>query len=79
MGDHYFLQLKCAGCGADNPSKEDYEANPTENGVYFAPSSGSMDFKCNFCGKTNWIETGYYGRIVSDEELKKLYKKEGFE
>lgn len=74
-----WLQLKCAGCGVDNPSKEDYEADPMEAGVMYAPSSGFMDFKCRSCGKQNWIESGYYGVVVSDEELKKRYKEEGFE
>ena len=79
MGDRFWLQIKCGGCGILNPSKEDYEFDPMENGCYYAPSSGFMDFKCRGCGKTNWISSGYTGRVVSEEELKELYKEEGFE
>ena len=78
MGDRTWLIIKCGACGTDNPSKEDYEADPMGEGVYYAPSSGFMDFKCRKCGKTNWIECGYYGRIVDEKELKELYKQEGF-
>ena len=79
MGDRYYLQLKCAGCGADNPSKEDYEADPMENGIYYAPSSGFMDFKCRECKKINWIYGTYGTKMVeTKEELDKLYEKEGF-
>jgi len=79
MGDRYWLKMKCGECKTDNPSEEDYNSNPMENGVYYAPSSGFMDFTCKKCGKVNWIETAYMGRVVSPEELKQLYKDEGFE
>ena len=80
MGDRQWLQLKCAKCGTDNPSKEDYDNNPMMNGVYYAPSSGFMDFKCRACGKINWIYDTYVSKIVeTEEELKKLYKLNGFE
>jgi hypothetical protein len=38
-----------------------------------------MDFKCYKCGKTNWIKSGYHGRVVDEKELKERYKEEGFE
>ena len=79
MGDRFWLKIKCGGCGEDNPSEEDYKADFMENGVYFAPSSGFMDFTCKKCGKVNWIESTYQGRVVSPEELTELYKEEGFE
>ena len=79
MGDKFWLQIKCGGCGTDNPSKEDYEADPMENGCYYAPSSGFMDFKCRNCGKINWIQSSHHGKIVTPKELEELYKKEGFE
>lgn len=78
MGDRFYIQIKCGSCGELNPSTEDYNADPMENGIYFAPSSGFMDFKCYKCGKTNWIETGYHGRVVDEKELKELYDREGF-
>ena len=73
-----WLQLKCGGCGEKNPSAEDYKADPMENGIFYAPSSGAMDFKCWSCGRANWIESGYHGRVVTAKELKKLYKDNGF-
>lgn len=80
MGDWHYLQLKCAHCEADNPSKEDYESDPMENGIYYAPSSGFADFKCRECGKTNWITEGFYAvKIEIKKELDELYKQEGFE
>ena len=79
MGDRYWITIICGGCGTINPSIEDYKEDPMENGIYYAPSSGFMDFTCRKCGKVNWIESGYSGRVVSPEELKELYKEEGFE
>ena len=79
MGNRFWIKIKCGACGEDNPSTKDYTEDPMENGVYFAPSSGYMDFKCRKCGKTNWIENHYTGRPVSDEELTQLYKDAGFE
>ena len=79
MGDRYWLQIKCGGCGTNNPSDKDYDDDPMENGVYFAPSSGFMDFTCWKCKKKNWIETGHHGRIVDEKELEELYKQNGFE
>jgi ribosomal protein S27E len=79
MGDRFWIKINCGGCGAENPSKEDYLVDPMENGVYFAPSSGFMDFTCRKCGKKNWIENHYKGRVVSEEELTQLYKENGFE
>ena len=61
-----------------NPSDEDYKADPLENGIYYAPTSGAMDFKCRKCGKINWITESYTGRVVSEKELNELYKKNGF-
>ena len=79
MGDRMWIQLKCGGCGEKNPTDKDYEEDPMEYGIYYAPSSGFLDFKCWFCHKTNWIESGYHGRVVDKEELRELYKREGFE
>ena len=79
MGDKMWIQIKCGACGEDNPSIKDYAEDPMENGTYYAPSSGVMDFLCRKCGKTNWIESHYKGRPVSDKELTQLYKNEGFE
>lgn len=79
MGDRYWIQIKCGNCGENNPSDKKYKEDPMENGIYYAPSSGFMDFTCDTCGKKNWIEQGYYGRIVSKKELKELYKQEDFE
>lgn len=79
MGDRMWLQIRCGGCGEKNPSDKEYNEDPLENGCYFAPSSGFMDFTCKKCGKVNWIESTYQGRVVSPEELTKLYKEEGFE
>ncbi len=66
MGDRYTLTIKCGGCGQSN---ED---------VYYAPSCGALSFKCEFCGKENWIENYLSGRVISKEELDKLYKAYGF-
>ena len=79
MGDRHFIQLKCAGCQELNPSAEDYNEDPMENGLYYAPSSGFMDFTCRLCKRINWIEYGFTARLVTEEELKSLYKREGFE
>lgn len=79
MGDRYWLQIKCGNCGEKNPSDKEYEEDFMEHGVYFAPSSGFMDFKCKNCGKKNWIENHYAGRVVTEEELKQLYQENGFE
>ena len=79
MGDKFWLQIKCGGCGEKNPSDKDYSDDPLENGCYFAPNSGFMDFTCRVCGKKNWIENTYSGRVVSKKELTELYKKNGFE
>lgn len=79
MGDRYWLKMKCGACKEYNPSTEDYEKDPMGTGVYYAPSSGFMDFNCRKCGKINWIETAYMGRVVTEEELNELYKEEGFE
>jgi ribosomal protein S27E len=78
MGDRIWLQIKCGGCGEPNPPAKDYEEDPMENGVFYAPSSGAMDFTCFKCKNINWIETGFHGRVVDDKELKELYKREGF-
>jgi ribosomal protein S27E len=78
MGDKIWLQIKCGGCGELNPPIEKYNEDPMDYAVLYAPSSGFMDFKCYKCGKTNWIESGYHGRVVDDKELKELYKREGF-
>lgn len=74
-----WIQIKCGGCGELNPSTKDYEEDPMENGVYYAPSSGFMDFRCWSCGKDNWIGSGYHGIVVDKKELKRRYKEEGFE
>lgn len=79
MGDRYWLKIKCGECNTDNPSKKEYYEDPMEMGVYYAPSSGFMHFTCQKCGKINWIETHYIGRIVSQKELNELYKENGFE
>ena len=79
MGDTWYLQLKCATCGADNPSREDYKDDPMENGIYFAPSSGFMHFKCHKCGALNWIEESYRARAINEKDLAELYKENGFE
>ena len=79
MGDKNFLIIKCGGCGTLNPSKEDYESDPMEMGVMYAPSSGFLDFKCRSCGKTNFIYESYVAKVVTKKELKRLYKLNGFE
>ena len=76
MGDRYWLQLNCAGCGEKNPPTDD---NLLEDGVYYAPSSGYMSFACHKCEKTNWIENTFTTKIVNEKEEKKLYKLNGFE
>lgn len=78
MGDRFWLQVNCGGCGEKNPSDKEYKEDPMENGIYYAPSSGAMDFKCSKCGKTNWIESGYRGRVVTEKELNELYESNGF-
>jgi hypothetical protein len=47
MGDSYTLELNCAHCGRSQEA-------------YYAESSGSTAFKCEFCGKVNGIEMGFY-------------------
>ena len=79
MGDRYWIQIKCGGCGESNPSTEDYEKDPMENGIYYAPSSGAMDFICSKCKAVNWITGEYRGMVVSPKELDAFYKAEGFE
>lgn len=79
MGDRFYLQLACAGCGTKNPSDEEYQDDPLGNGIYYAESSGSMSFTCGSCRKINWISTGYTTRVVTKEEEKKLYEDNGFE
>ena len=79
MGDRFWIKIKCGACGEDNPSTKDYTEDPMENGVYFAPSSGYMDFKCYRCGKINFIHDIYVGQVVTNKELKRLYKLNGFE
>ena len=71
MGDRHYLQLKCAGCGAKNPPDKEYNEDPMENGIYYAPSSGFMDFKCRECKKINWIIYGFNTRIV-EKNIRKL-------
>ena len=79
MGDRFFLKINCGACGTENPSEKDYADDPMENGVYYAPSCGFMDFTCRKCGKKNWIENHYEGRPVDEKELTQLYKEKGFE
>lgn len=79
MGDRYWLQLKCAECGAENPSKKDYDEDPMENGIYYAPSSGFMSFVCSGCKKINLILGTYKTKIASKEEETEFYKLNGFE
>lgn len=79
MGDRHYLQLQCGGCGERNPSDKDYDDDPMTNGVYYAPSSGFMHFTCRKCGKKNWIDNFYAGRVVEEKELDELYKENGFE
>lgn len=45
MGDRYELILDCTYCGKQN---ED---------IWYAPTSGSMTFKCEKCGKINFIKS----------------------
>lgn len=66
MGDRYELSLRCGGCGE------------LDDDVYFAPSSGFLDFTCKKCKKINWIQQGFYGEVISAAELKKRLKEEGF-
>lgn len=79
MGDRHWITINCAGCGVLNPSKEDFENDPMENGIYYAPSSGAMSFTCKECKKINWISEAYQSKIVSKEEEKELYRLNGFE
>lgn len=80
MGDRHWIQLDCAHCGKPNPSNEAYAEDPMENGLYFAPSSGFMDFTCSSCGKLNWIDHGFHAvKVESKEQMDEWYKQEGFE
>ena len=78
MGDRYYLQLECAACGKKNPPDKEYNEDPMTNCVYYAPSSGFMDFTCSFCSKINWIYETHNTTIVDEKKLKELYDKNGF-
>ena len=67
MGDRYTMDLDCAYCEHRN-----------EN-VWYAPSCGSLSFKCEKCGEENWISQGFFAEKISKEELTERYRLEGFE
>ena len=67
MGDRFYLNLKCAYCG-------------TESSVWYAPTCGSYDFKCQDvsgedflpiesktgCGRTNFITASFEVKKAED-------------
>ena len=48
MGARWHLILRCAHCGKINDD------------VYYAPSSGFLNFTCEHCGKISGIEENFY-------------------
>ncbi len=57
MGDRYYLKLKCAYCGQENPDPKKIDPEIWESEyVYYAPTCGYETFKCDFCGKDNNIK-----------------------
>jgi len=66
MGTRYFLQLDCAYC--HKPNLE----------VYYAPSCGFLSFKCDVCGKENWVREGFFAEPITAEESEKRHFLEGF-
>ena len=67
MGDRYTISLNCAYC------------NFNDDDVWYAPSCGSLSFRCEKCGEENLIVLEFIAKKVSSEELKQIYKAEGFE
>jgi hypothetical protein len=67
MGDRYTLGgLTCGHCNA--PQEE----------VYYAPSSGFLDHRCEKCGKPNIIAHGFSLRAATSEEVKQHLEDNGF-
>ena len=64
MGDRYFLTVVCSECGG------------RDDGVYYAPTCGFVDWKCRCCGVVTDLEK--YTGISTDEcstleEMRELF------
>ena len=55
MGDRYELNLHCAYC------------NELNKDIWYAPTCGSIGFKCSNCGETNYI--GNFQAVKKERDL----------
>lgn len=65
MGDRYILSLNCAYCDKKNDD------------IWYAPTSNSYTFKCQKCGKLNFIISNFGVKKIEDATLEDI--KKGFE
>jgi len=61
MGDRFEMDIKCIYCG-----KVNYD-------IYYAPTSGFLDFTCTECGKSNFITSYLTVKKIKDVTRKDVY------